>query len=265
MAAKQSEFVKEMQSRIQQVQEMELVLKMVIYGDSGVGKTTVAALSPKPIIISVEPGLASLNKLKKFMPPLDIQTYPADSMEDLRNIYTYLKEEKHDRKTVVIDSLSEAQGVSLDEILDDPKRDTDKYPRDTPILRDYGRNTQQMRKLVRKFRDLPMNVIFLCLKRYEKDEETGKMEVIPDLTPKLANDVYGYVDIVGYMYVADEDGTRQMLVQPHKKFQAKNRFGKLGRIIEEPTVFEMLHTLSDGEIPIPDNLDEIKKGVKENG
>ncbi len=120
-------------------------------------------------------------------------------------------------------------------------------------LPDYGSNTNQMRKLVRAFRDLPMNVIFTALEREAKDDVTGEMFLRPALTEKLAEDVLGYVDIVGYYYTKMSllDGQtepvidRILQVQPFKNRMAKDRSGMLGNGVKNPT-FTRIYNLITG-------------------
>lgn len=256
--------IKELQSRITSIEDVPVTAKVVLYSDPGVGKTTAAALSPKPLFINCEGGTLSLNKFKKFHKQLDIKTIRAETLEDLKNLFWYLKSGDHDRQTVILDSLTEIQQISMQEILADPRRDA-KHDKDTPMLADYAKNTSQLRKIVRAFRDLPMNVVFTCLSAESKDDSDGSVQVRPNLTPKLASDVMGYVDVVGYMFVADvgeRKGIRKLLTQPKGKYLAKDRSGTLGLGMEEPTMFEVFHRITSGKIEVPKNINEIIEEVK---
>lgn len=70
--------------------------RIIIYGSSGIGKTTFAAQSKDPIFILTEDGLGDL-QVPKF--PL------ATSFEDVLEALATLGKEEHEFKTVVIDSL----------------------------------------------------------------------------------------------------------------------------------------------------------------
>lgn len=259
------ETLQRLKGKMTDIGDVPVTAKVLLYGDPGMGKTTAAALSPKPLIINCEGGTLSLNKFKKFHKQLDIKVMRPDSIQDLQDLFWYLKSGNHDRQTVILDSLTEIQQMSMDEILVDPKRD-EKYDRDTPMLQDYGKNTNQMRKLVRAFRDLPMNVVFTCLAEDRKDEEDGSIKVTPALTPKLANDVMGYVDVVGYMFTAgDKDKpVRKVLTQPKGKYLAKDRSGMLGIGMEDPTLFHIFNKVTEGAVDIPENIDKIIEEVKSN-
>jgi hypothetical protein len=70
--------------------------RIVIYGPSGIGKTTFGASAPDPIFILTEDGLGDI----------DVPHYPlAKSYDDVMDALDSLLKEDHEFKTVVIDSL----------------------------------------------------------------------------------------------------------------------------------------------------------------
>ena len=70
--------------------------RIIIYGVHGIGKSTFAAMSPAPIFIQTEDGLAGIQS-SAFPLAADFDSV----MECLRTLYA----EKHNYKTVVLDSL----------------------------------------------------------------------------------------------------------------------------------------------------------------
>ena len=76
--------------------DAKLAPRIMLYGVEGIGKSTFAAYSPKPIFILTEDGLGSL----------PVQHFPlAKTVASVMSAITTLYEEKHDYKTVVLDSL----------------------------------------------------------------------------------------------------------------------------------------------------------------
>jgi hypothetical protein len=75
--------------------------RVLIYGPPGLGKTTLAAEWPAPVFLQAEDGtpagleLASFGKLRNY--------------DELMDCVEVLYEEKHDRQTVVLDSLDRAE------------------------------------------------------------------------------------------------------------------------------------------------------------
>jgi hypothetical protein len=123
---------------------------------------------------------------------------------------------------------------------------------DLPGIGEYGKSTNQMRALVRCFRDLPMNVIFTCLSTRDQDKK-GNWLTRPSLTAKLSSEIAGFMDVVLYMYVLEKDGEQLRLLQSVKTegVIAKDRTDKLPDVIgaeDLPTV-QLLHNTMFGEAP----------------
>lgn len=227
---------------VQPVVEVMPYINLLVYGDPGVGKTVLAgsacaveAMSPV-VFIDIEGGTFSLRSL---FPQADVLRVP--SWKGMQSVYNELYDMKHGYKTVVLDSLSEIQKFSMYNIMTDvTKKDSDRDP-DVPGMREWGKNTEQIRKMVRGFRDLPLNTFFTALARYDKDEKSGLIKASPALSGKLANEVGGYVDILLYMYrkVIGSTIQRLVLTSGTGKEIAKDRSDKLPTIMQNPTMQEM--------------------------
>ena len=150
--------------------------------------------------------------------------------------------------TLVIDSVTELQKKLMDYIVESHPEVKRPYG-DGLTVGDWGYNTERMRRFIRMARDLDMNVILTALAMDEKNEVTGAVKTMPKMSSKLAADVCGYVDIVGYLYVDNvetEDGIepmRRMLVQPVGAYYAKDRSGMLGTVIDNPTFPEVYNMI----------------------
>src|ERR1041384_999173 len=222
-------------------------LNMIVYGDPGVGKTLlagsaadVAEMAPV-LFIDVEGGTLSLRNTHPYIEVVRVKTW-----EDMQNLYNELHRGKTPYRTVVLDSLTEIQKFSLMRIMVDLVREHDDRDPDVPGMREWGKNIEQIRKMVRAFRDLEMNTIFTALAQYDKDQRTGMLLTKPSLPGKLAAEIPGFVDIVLYMYVKNVDGEqkRLMLSQKTDSVQAKDRSGMLSPVIENPTMSKLYSTLT---------------------
>jgi len=348
------EFTKLLQKKSIAVEDIEYYIKMLIYGDSGQGKTVLAGTAPDLFIVSDENGLLSLkNPDLKDIVNQKAKSFSLDNFIEMNAIYEFLynhcllrdrlvklqrqyagKTKKEVPKDVIerverlkdaiwsmengatprngqepriyyavaIDSLTELQKRSMDRILaikhgegwnmiggeeggsivekveevhslaDDVESETTVHlqpavtaENETEMvtgfadfevkaasLPDFGTNTNQMRKLVRAFRDLPMNVIFTALAKEVKDDITGELYTRPALTDKLSEDVLGYMDIVGYYYTKqnkeDENKLDRILqVQPFKNRTAKDRSGRLGNGVLNPTFKRIMGLITGTE------------------
>ena len=92
--------------------------KITIAGNQGVGKTTLAALFPNPIVIQIEDGLRSISESDAMATP-KIKTSAA-----VNQWLDRLATEDHDRRTVILDTVSELDSMIEDEILTETKADS---------------------------------------------------------------------------------------------------------------------------------------------
>lgn len=84
-----------------------------IFGEGGVGKSTLAAMWPRPVFIRAEDGTASLAGHP------DVLLFPrAESTGDVFDAIEALGTQDHDRQTVVIDSVTQFEKLAIAEILD---------------------------------------------------------------------------------------------------------------------------------------------------
>jgi hypothetical protein len=149
-------------------------------------------------------------------------------------------------RTVILDTLTECQKMNMSQIMAEllmaePEKGWDP---DIPDVRRWGKNIEQIRKWVRKYRDLPLNVIMTCHEMTDKDNMTGAIKHKPQLSGKLSNEVAGFFDVVAYLYVKREDdkNVRKLLTGSIEGYVAKDRSGNLPEVIVNPT----MQTIYDG-------------------
>lgn len=228
--------------KIKPIHEKPPFLKMLLYGDPGVGKTVLAAQAPKALVVDAEHGSRSLLNHEETK---NIPTLPITKWEEIEDLFWALHDEDpffDQFKTIVIDSITELQKRNLDLIVKQGvQKDPNRNPY-LPFLQDYGINNQVMRRLIVNFRDLRKNLIVTAHAVEDKDEREGFIYMRPAVTPKLSETIIGVMDLVGYMTMReekDEGMVRYMQVHPSRNVKAKCRIGGLEPIIKQPT-FQML-------------------------
>ena len=228
--------------QVQTVDELPEYINMLIYGNPGVGKTVLAGSSDdvpelRPVLfIDVEGGTLSLRDRYP-----EVEVVRVQSWNDMQLLYNELYKMEHDYKTVVLDSLTEIQKFSMYNIMYEVLQEHPDRDPEVPSIREWGKNIEQIRRLVRAFRDLPMNTILTALGVTDKDSESGKIVTRPSLSGKLAMEVGGFVDIVGYLYVKVIDGDiqRLMLTQGTDRVIAKDRSDTLPHVVEAPDMSKL--------------------------
>jgi hypothetical protein len=205
--------------KIRSTQDVPLdIVKAVLYGPPGSGKTTMGSTFPHVLILSAESGLLSVRDKA-----LDVWTI--DSWEDLEEAFAFLKAGGHKYQSVVIDSLTECQKKLNEHIVKkfpSKRRDYE----DLMSMSDWGYSMDRFRRMCRAFRDLPMNVVFIALDQKETTEEESITK--PALSGKtLSDELMGWVDAGIYCPgpQKDEDGNVKYLGQtvPGKGRRAKLR------------------------------------------
>jgi phage nucleotide-binding protein len=215
-------------------------IKMLIYGPSGHGKTTLAGTTgEKTLLISAEGGQLSLKG--KDVSVIDIskdddgETVNMEQrVTNLRTVYSMLQGGMKDEYAwVVLDSLTEI-GECLHNMLKHKFSD-DKYAL-------WGEYSDQLRAIAKAFRDLPgVNVIVLALSETEKDELSRRYKNIM-IQGKIQNQLPAYFDEVFYLDAEeDADGNisnRRLITGASQKFIAKDRSGSLN-MYEKPNIADI--------------------------
>lgn len=220
-------------------------MKVLVYGDPGVGKTVFAASAPKPLFIDVERGMRSLKNHPEIAK--DVQRFPLASMKELEDLFWAIKDGSigADRQTIVFDTFSALQKKHLDEILlEGNKKDHNKNPY-LATQGDYKANTQLLRRLIINFCELDkFHIVVLTHTTEAKDEYTGQLLLRPSLTPKLTETFEEVMDVYCYM-TSETNGqgetVRRIQVSPGTRVKAKNRIGGLPPVITDPTFNSLLH------------------------
>lgn len=264
-------------------------LKLFIYGDYGAGKTVLAAQASDVesmrdvLFIDIEGGSHSIRGSRAVRNHANIDVVKCFTFEDfvathkmlmaycqarddndderlkrMADRYEFPALAKRHYRSVIIDSLSELNQISLQRAFGENPDDLLSTSDSDDTRRDFGRNKQSMSKTIRAFRNLPMNVIATC-GRDEPDSERKRYKFQPRLTGALAKEVQAFWDVVGFLQTAakkpsdDDDAEgqdaspimRRLWLQPVGKFDAKNRLSSQDVThIDDPTMEKLVALLT---------------------
>lgn len=215
--------------------------KVVLYGDPGAGKTTLAASAPGPVwFYSTDTGFESLVNHPQLLE--NSERIPYGNFRFTRALTEKALEGKLPCKTLVIDTWTGVVDNSLKELAiakykKDPTREAGEF---VAIGKDYQENTEQMKVLITNLTQAPLHVVYICHVEERKDDTTGKVQTRPMMTPKVASKLFADAGICGFM-TSELDGegkeTRKLQVGGgNGKIWVKSR--GLPPIIQDP-VFDM--------------------------
>jgi hypothetical protein len=221
------------------ISESAKYLKMLIYGEPKVGKTTFAGTAPSPLFLTVEPGTVVLLKdeanRERFK---DVKTLDLKNVSTLNRVVAGLNAgQVPDRKTIVLDSLSEFEKRCL---LDWNKHAmsaglTENRNQYAPTWPEYNSVTNILRQAIWNLRDVERHVIIICHTRDDKDKTRGGLSVDrPALMPSLGNSLAAMFNLVGFMS-RDNDGKISMQVEGTATVVAGSHIWSGPSIIENPT------------------------------
>lgn len=196
-----------MSQLIKPLKQMTTLIKAVIYGRSGTGKTTFSSSFPKPILFLdiKDDGLASVGDTK------DCDYVRVEDWESFEELYWFLeKDTKY--KTVVIDTISQLQEMAMTAALDKKASKSaviqKKGDWGTMTRREWGDVAALMKTWLLNYRDLDKNVVFIAQDRtFNIDEDGGSVdqqlmpEVGPRLMPSVAAVLNAAVSIIGHTYI----------------------------------------------------------------
>ncbi len=242
-------------------------VKAVLYGREGTGKSTAAAKAStlgRVLFIDSEGGLKvdALTRLGAnpdnilVWPPAGAGPVTAESLDQLhRELLAQFADDPAFLHTIVFDSLTEIHHLLREQATDYRVRNSRVEVDPEYIDRnDYGRMTNQLRKLIRRYRDLPCNVIFLALERDVEDED-GSKEYRPALTAALCTDVLGYADVVGRF--GSSDGSYRARFTGNERIRAKDRYGILPEVLADPGLDRVYACLS-GELSLDTDAEQLE-------
>lgn len=219
-------------------------VKILVFGESGMGKTLMNATLPRPLLISAESGLLSLtpeNIARVYGPNrpdicYDIPTIKVKNIGDVENAYAWAVNPSNNPvidefgnrqfKSLSLDSLTEI----AEQCLNNAKR-TVKDPRQA-----YGELIEKMETLVRAFRDIQgLNIYMSAKMARNKDELTGITSYGPAMPgAKLGPSLPYFFDEVFKLDIGKDPNTqvsyRYLLTQPDMSNVCKDRSGALDQM-----------------------------------
>lgn len=194
-------------------------VKILVYGKAGMGKTSLCATCPNPIILSAEAGLLSLARFN--LPYFEIK-----SLNDLRDAYSWAltSNEAKQFETLCLDSVSEiAERVLAFHMAG--KKDGRQA---------YGEMIPQVITAVKEFRDLPRWNVYMTAKEERfKNDQTGAMLNGPMMPgQKLGQAMPYFPDELFNLNVEGiaPNTYRYLKTQPDFQYDAKDRSGVLDPI-----------------------------------
>lgn len=180
-------------------------VKMMIYGQAGMGKTTVALSAPKPLLLDFDNGVKRVN-----MAHLDgVDIVQVTSWQDVQQV---LQEDLSSYQTIVVDTI----GKMMDYII------SYKCGTRQPQIKDWGGINAEFSWLTRTLSSLNKNVVFVAHRDTRKEGDDTVF--IPALREKSYNSIVTELDLLGYLEMKNENGVQKKTItfDPTSRNDGKN-------------------------------------------
>lgn len=199
-------------------------LTAIIYGQPGIGKTTLACSAPSPVLLDYDGGISRVNGAHQ------VDTVQVTSWEDTQTALDEIRKAGTYR-TIIIDTVGKMLAYMEDYI---KQTNPQMKQRDGSLsLKGYGVRKQMFLQLLKDVSVMGMNIIFVA---HEKEERQGDdTRVRPEISGSAASDLVKEMELVGYMQAIGTD--RTITFDPSERYYTKNTCNMHG-IIKVPEVVD---------------------------
>ncbi len=207
-------------SLIKKATELQIskTVKMMIYGQAGMGKTTLALSAPRPLLLDFDNGVKRVNNAQLS----DVGIVPITSWLDVQNV---LREDLSSFDTIVVDTI----GKMMDFII------AYRCGQRNPRIQDWGNINNDFKQFVQSVNMLNKNVVFVAHRDIQTDGDNRVF--VPALRPKNYNSIVTELDLLGYVQMRNENGIQKRTItfDPTEFSDGKNTCNMPG-IMNIPTI-----------------------------
>lgn len=180
--------------------------RVLLYADSGTGKTVFAGSDTKLLFIATEAdGLMSAQRINKH----PVERVLCKTWEDLVNVYEWFDEHPEEcskYNVLSIDSITEMQRLAREYVIRITRAEKIRKNQDPDKMQiqDYGLQHDLVENIVRGFNDLPVNILWTATAKKVEDADKNPF-LVPDLQGKgdygVAMKMVALMTSYGYMRV----------------------------------------------------------------
>lgn len=195
-------------------------VKMMIYGQAGMGKSTLALSAPAPLLLDFDNGVKRIN-----MVHLDgVDTVQVSTWQDVQMV---LQENLSAYRTIVVDTI----GKMMDYII------SYKCGNRQPSIKDWSGINAEFAWFTQALSRLNKHVVFVAHRDTRKEGDDTVF--IPSLREKTYNSIVTELDLLGYLEMKSDKGVvkRTITFDPTNRNDGKNTCN-LPSVMEVPTILD---------------------------
>jgi phage nucleotide-binding protein len=184
-------------------------LTAMIYGQPGIGKSTLACSAPQPVMLDFDGGIERVNGAHQC-DCVQISKWEEvyEALDEIKGANCY--------KSLIIDTIGKMLSYMEDFIKrTEPKM---KLYDGTLSLKGYGKRKQMFIQLLKDTAIMGLNIIFVAHETEIKRDDN--IVIRPEISGSAANELVKELDLVGYMEAYGKQ--RTICFDPSDKYYAKN-------------------------------------------
>ena len=194
--------------------ETRKTLRILIYGEPGIGKSTLALSAPDAAVIDFDDGICRVHTMHRFRSPEEPRDYKIYSWENIDPILGGICINHYE--SIVIDTVGKMLNLMDKNIIDTDSR---MGMRDGSLTaKGYGKRKKMFIDFIDSISKNGKNLIFVAHEREEKQGEIIKKR--PEIGGSSAGDLIKEMDLVGYVQAIGKD--RTLTFDPNECYYAKN-------------------------------------------
>lgn len=225
--------------------EIPQKIKALIYGQAGMGKTTLGLSAPKPLLLDFDGGIHRVN-----------YGHQGDTVQihNWNEALDVLKEDLSEYDTLLVDTIGKMMDYIIGYVC----------PNGTPRIQDWGKINQEFSSFTRTAAALNKNIIYIAHRDIRKEGDDNVF--VPALREKSYTAIVTELDLLGY--VEAKGTTRTITFNPTSRNDGKNTCNLPG-LMNIPTVVDaqgkaLANTFFQSQIiaPYAENLKERNETAK---
>ncbi len=178
----------------------------LIYGQSGMGKTTLACSAPAPVIFDFDNGITRVRD------EYQVPTVQISSFKEAQEALQEVQAAGDEYKTIVIDTASKMIDCIITDICGTAQPKIQQWGLINAAFKAFNRSVQSMGK----------NIVYIAQREVEKDGDVNRY--VPQFRASNYKDVICDLDVCGYMEMVTYKGAnvRQVTFNPTCRNEGKN-------------------------------------------
>lgn len=222
-------------------------IRMTLIAKGGFGKTVFCGTAPHAIFLTTDPeGTVSAYEFGSTA-----EEWKVTGWDDLQDAYKWLRDgglAEEGYEWLILDNITEAQAFAMTQSLEIAVSKNARRDPFVPDKYEYQRTQNATIDMVKKFNDLPVNIIYTSHRKGMEDGDGQEYfsAAIQGLQGAIAEQILGYMNVVAFGEIKEVeiDGktkpVRRYYFTHHGPYRGKDRFNSLGNYKDDLTVPKMI-------------------------